>query len=62
MFEQNNVGVRVENPIVSYIKRLGYDSEEWSSLYDEIEKICTDEEGKHFLLLIGLKIYRGTDV
>lgn len=45
MFEQNNVGVRAENPIVAYIKKLGTDSEEWSSLYDEIQKIPADEEG-----------------
>jgi hypothetical protein len=47
MFEQNNVGVRLENPVLTYIKQLGSlsSSELIEEFYSEAVKIRDNIEG-----------------
>ena len=44
MFEQNNVGVRLINPILNYIKKLNDDSELIESMLDDIKEISNNLE------------------
>jgi hypothetical protein len=46
MFEQNNVGVRLENPLVSYAKSLNESSPELGHMLAVVERIVASfEEG-----------------
>ena len=44
MFEQNNVGVRLTNPILNYIKKMDDDSELIESMLDNIKQISKNLE------------------
>jgi hypothetical protein len=47
MFEQNNVGVRLTNPIVSFLQNLTNESPEIDVVMEEIQSIADniDDEG-----------------
>lgn len=47
MFEQNNVGVRLTNPIVSKIASIQPNSPEVKHILNVAEKIATILEGKN---------------
>lgn len=52
MFEQNNVGVRLENPLVSYARSLNEGSPELGHILAVVERIVESlEEGRRCLSL-----------
>jgi hypothetical protein len=56
MFEQNNVGVRLENPVLTYLKSLNiHDHPEFAEeLLEEVKKIRDAIEGSLDFVLILL--------
>ena len=50
MFEQNNIGVRFSNPIVSFIKKMNKDSPELERLIEAVQLVAEnmDDEGVFF--------------
>jgi hypothetical protein len=44
MFEQNNVGVRLESPLLSYVKSLNENSPELGHVLSVVERIVSSFE------------------
>lgn len=51
MFEQNNIGVRVENPILTFIKENRENEELAMKLLEETQLVVDNIEGIHQLIL-----------
>ena len=45
MFEQNNVGVRVQNPIAAFVRRMAPNDPSLMSLYQDVLKIQETIDG-----------------